>query len=471
MSSHPSPSRELLTETATRAIRYLESIHQRRVSPSPEALRHLSQLDSPLPQHGEDPLRTIRLLDEFGSPATVATNGGRFFGFVIGGALPATIAAHWLSDAWDQNAGLSVLSPLASYLENVVLRWLIELFRLPATSGGAFVTGAQMANFTALAAARHAVLAASGWNVEDDGLFGAPPVSVIVGAEVHVTVLKALALLGLGRSRIVSVPTDTQGRMQPHLLPKIQGPTIVCTQAGNVNTGSFDPIGPICDAAHQQNAWVHVDGAFGLWAATSPRTQHLTERSEEADSWAIDAHKWLNVPHDNAIAFVRHAPDLKAAMALTAAYLNSPDLNPPDSNQADQREPMQWGPESSRRARAVELWAALRHLGREGVAAIIERTCAHAQQFASVLQSHGYEILNDVVLNQVLVFFGASDVTTRIIQAIQADGTCWCGGTVWQGRPAMRISVSSWATTPSDVELSLAAILRIAAKERPADMC
>jgi len=306
-----------------------------------------------------------------------------------------------------------------------------------------------------LAAARHATLQTAGWNVEEDGLFGAPPIAVAVGEEAHVTVLKALALLGLGRSRIIRVPVDGQGRMRAEALPRFTGPAIVCVQAGNVNTGASDPIGAICQAAHRQGAWVHVDGAFGLWATAAPLRRHLLEGAEAADSWATDAHKWLNVPQDSGIAIVRDPMHLRAAMSITADYLNP----------GERREPMQYGPESSRRARAIEVWAALRYLGRRGVADLVERTCLHAGRFADGLRQAGYEILNDVVLNQVLVSFGNPGVTRRVIRKIQEDGTCWCGGTVWQGRTAMRISVSSWATTEGDVARSLEAILGIAARE------
>jgi glutamate/tyrosine decarboxylase-like PLP-dependent enzyme len=347
------------------------------------------------------------------------------------------------------------LSPVAAYLEEVSLGWLLNLFGFPQDSGGAFVTGAQMANFTCLAAARHAVLQREGWNVELDGLCGAPPVTVVVGDEVHVTVLKALAMLGVGKNRVTVVRTDEQGRIRPDALGSLKGPTIICTQAGNVNSGAFDPIDEICEVGREFGAWIHVDGAFGLWAAVSPERKYLAKGIQRADSWATDAHKWLNVPQDSGIALVRSPENLRAAMAISAHYLNP----------TDKREPMQWGPESSRRARGIEIWAALRSLGRDGLADLVERTCRHAQFFATGLSEAGFEILNDVVLNQVLVSFGDADRTHEIIRAVQADGTCWCGGTVWRGRTAMRISVASWATTDSDVERSLSVILRLALAE------
>jgi glutamate/tyrosine decarboxylase-like PLP-dependent enzyme len=443
----------LLTDAAGRAVRYLDTLNERSVAPSPEAIAGLKAFDEPLPDGPVDPLDTIRLLDEAGSPATTAMAGPRFFGFVIGGAIPVTVAANWLATAWDQNTGLHRPTPGTSHLEEVSLRWLLDILRLPRDAVGAFVTGATVANMSALAAARQVVLKCAGWNVEADGLFGAPPITVIAGAEVHPTVVKALGVIGLGRARIVKVPVDSQGRMRADRLPAISGPTIVCAQAGNVNTGAFDPIAEICRIAHDAGAWVHVDGAFGLWAAASPKLAYHVAGIELADSWATDAHKWLNVPYDCGLAFVRDPLALQAAMAVTAEYLPS---------ESDHRNPSDFTPELSRRARGVEVWAALRTLGRTGVADMIERNCAQARRFAEVLSAAGFEILNDVVLNQVLVSFGEPGKTKRVIEAIQRDGTCWAGVTVWQGRTAMRISVCSWATTDADVERSLSAMLRIA---------
>ncbi|HZG65137.1 MAG TPA: aminotransferase class V-fold PLP-dependent enzyme, partial [Herpetosiphonaceae bacterium] len=411
------------------------------------------------PDEPDDAEAVLRLLDEVGSPATTAMAGPRFFGFVIGGSLPVTLAANWLAGAWDQNSALYKPTPGTAFLEQIALRWLLDLLRLPKECAGAFVTGATMANCTALAAARHAVLARTGWNVEADGLFGAPPITVVVSEEAHPTLFKALGLLGLGRSRVVQVPVDDQGRMHSTALPGMRGPTIVCVQAGNVNTGAFDPFAAICAAAHDAGAWVHCDGAFGLWATAAPSYAYLTDGLHLADSWATDAHKWLNVPYDSGLAFVRDADALRAAMAVTAEYL--PTLGP-------QRNPADYTPELSRRARGVEIWAALRSLGRAGVTDLIERTCRHARWFADGFEAAGYQVLNDVVLNQVLVSFGDAEMTNRVIAAVQQDGTCWCGSTVWQGQTAMRVSVSSWATTGADVERSLAAINRIAAKCRAA---
>ena len=444
----------LLNEAAARAGRYLESLRTRSVSPTADALERLGALCGPLPERGEDPAQVLRLLDEVGSPATVGSAGGRYFGFVIGGALPAALAANWLAGAWDQNAAVEAMSPIAARLEETAVEWIREALGLPPGTRGAFVTGDTMANLSGLAAARHAVLEAAGWDVEARGLFGAPPVSVVVGEEVHVSVLKALALLGFGRDRVVRVPADEQGRLRADRFPELSGPSIVCAQAGNVNTGAFDPARELCERAHRSGAWVHFDAAFGLWARASPNRRRLAAGIEDADSWAIDAHKWLNVPYDSGAVFVRDGRHLRAAMAgAPAAYL-------PRSLEG---EPMEYVPEMSRRARGVEAWAALRSLGRSGLADLVDRCCRHAARMASLLRAGGYRILNEVDLNQVLVSFGNDDETRRVIAAVQRDGTCWCGGTVWHGTTAMRISVSSWATTDDDIDRSASAILRIAA--------
>jgi glutamate/tyrosine decarboxylase-like PLP-dependent enzyme len=443
----------LLTDASARAIRYLETLDARSVAPSAEAIARVREFDEPFPASPRGDAETLRLLDEIGSPATMAMAGRRFFGFVIGGSLPVTLAANWLAGAWDQNTGLYRPTPGTSHLEQVSLRWLLDVLHLPPQCGGAFVTGATVANLCGLAAARHAVLHRAGWNVEADGLFGAPAITVVISAEAHPSVTKSLGILGLGRNRVVKIPTDRQGRMLAERLPAISGPTIVCVQAGNVNTGAFDPIAEVCRRAQPAGAWVHVDGAFGLWAAAAPSHAHLGAGMGQADSWATDAHKWLNVPYDCGLAFVRDAHALQAAMAITAEYLPT---------QSENRNPGDFTPELSRRARGVEVWAALRSLGRSGVADLIERNCAQARRFAEKLSAAGFEILNDVVLNQVLVAFGDAEKTKRTIEAIQAEGTCWAGITVWQGRTAMRISVCSWATTDADVDRSVAAMIACA---------
>lgn len=442
----------LLSDVASRAARYLEELPERSVAPLPEAVARLAELGGPLPEEPSDPAALLGLLDEVGSPATVATAAGRYFGFVIGGSLPAALAANWLSGAWDQNASLQVMSPVAARCEEIVLEWFLDLLGLPGGCGAGFATGTTMANFTALAAARSALLERAGWNVEDDGLFGAPPIQVVVGDEVHVSVLKALTLLGMGRTRLTRVPADGQGRMRVDALPELNDRTLVCVQAGNVNTGAFDPAGEICRRAREAGAWVHIDGAFGLWAAVSPSLAPLLAGAEQADSWAVDCHKWLNVPYDSGVAIVREPAHLERAMSITAAYLA----------QGAQREPWRFTPESSRRARGVDLWAALRSLGRTGLRELVERNCAQARLFAERLSAAGFTVLNDVVLNQVLVSFGSAEQTARVIAAVQQEGTCWCGGTQWQGHTAMRISVSSWATTDEDVEKSAEAMIRVA---------
>ena len=446
--------RDLLESTAQHAIDYLETLDGRGVAPTPQALQNLSRLHEPFPETPTEPDDVVALLHEVGSPATLASAGGRFFGFVIGGSLPASLAANWLASAWDQNGGLIATSPIAAKLEAVAMTWLLDVLHLPAESGVGFVTCATAANFTALAAARHSVLQKVGWDVEAQGLFGAPPITVIVGDEVHVSVLKALTLLGLGRDRVIRVPVDGEGRMRADALPEMAGPTIVCIQAGNVNTGSFDPATEIIAKAHASGGWVHVDGAFGLWAAAAPDRAYLMEGFADADSWATDGHKWLNTPYDCGLVICRDPMDLKAAMSTSAAYLV----------QTENREPYQYTPDFSRRARGVEVWAALRSLGQSGVADLVERTCQYAARFAAGLSAVGYPVLNDVVINQVLVEFGDAKLTHAIITDLQADGTCWAGASVWQGHHVMRISVSSWATTENDVERSLEAIIRVAAK-------
>ena len=443
----------LLEDAARRSARYLGGLASRPVPPDPAAVHALTAFDESLNEEPRNAAGVLAELDERVSAATTSTAGPRFFGYVIGGTLPAALAANWLAGAWDQNASLESIAPGVARLEAVALAWLVDVLGLPVQAQGSFVTGATMANFTALAAARHAVLAQVGWDVANDGLSGAPPVTVIVGEEAHPTLLKSLALLGFGRRRVLRVPVDRQGRMRADRLPRLAGPTILCLQAGNINTGAFDPFAAICPAAREAGAWVHVDGAFGLWARASRQLAPLCAGLEGADSWATDAHKWLNVPYDSGLAFVREPGALPAAMAISADYLPA---------SGTQRSPADFTPELSRRARGVEIWATLRALGRRGLEELFERNCRQARRFADGLAAAGFEILNDVVLNQVLVSFGPADATQRVIEAVQADGTCWCGGTTWQGRAAMRISVCSWATTDDDVERSLAAILAAA---------
>ena len=443
--------RDALNDAAQRAIHYLESLAERPIAPDPTSLERLAALDTPLPDKPSDARDTIAALDSH-QDGVMAMGSPRFFGFVIGGALPVTIAANWLATAWDQNAAYMATTPTVARVEEIALRWLVDLLGLPGGTGAGFVTGATVANFTCLLAARHAILQHAGWDVEADGMFGAPPVSVIIGGEGHPTVFKSLGMAGFGRNRVTRIPVDDQGRMRADALPDIAGPTIVILQAGNVNTGAFDPFERIIPWAHTAGAWVHVDGAFGLWANAAPSLRRLMRGAEQADSWATDAHKYLNTPYDSGLAFVREPETLRAALAITAAYL------PPNTR----RDPSDFTPELSRRARGVEVWAALRTLGREGVAEMVERACRCARHFAEAMRAAGYPPLHDVVFNQALFEFGSDEATRRIIDAIQHDGTCWCGVTVWQGRTAMRVSVSNWATTEADIDRSVAAIVRIA---------
>jgi len=444
----------LLKRAARDAMDYLEGEDARGVAPTPQAIAALNALRGPLPPGPTSAEAVLHLLHEYGSPATIAKTGGRNFGFVNGGCLPAALAASWLVSAWDQNAAFFVQSPTAITLEEIALGWVVDLLGLPAGTGGAVVTGATMANFSALAAARHTLLKRAGWDVEADGLFGAPPITVVVSEEAHASVFKALGMLGLGRKRVIRVPVDAQGRMRADALPALDEHSILCLQAGNVNTGSFDPAAKMIPIARAAGAWIHVDGAFGLWAATSREYRKHTKGFEQADSWATDAHKWPNIGYDCGLALVRDPETLRAAMSMDASYLV----------QGEHREPSYYNPELSRRARGVELWAGLRSLGRSGMAEIVERTSSHALRFAAGLRAAGYQVLNDVVINQVLVSFGSPERTLRTIERIQQDGTCWCGSTVWQGQTAMRISVASWATSNEDVDRSLAAMLKAAAE-------
>jgi glutamate/tyrosine decarboxylase-like PLP-dependent enzyme len=443
-----------LFEHALRAaLDYMNTVDQRPVAPGREQIAALDQLCGPVPEGSTDADAVLSMLEGVASPATIANGGGRYFGFVNGGSVPAAMAAAWMVAAWDQNAAMHMQSPAAVTLEETALEWVRTLLGLPEGTGGAVVTGATMANFCGLAAARHALLERAGWDVENDGLFGAPEITVVVGEEAHSSVIKALGMLGLGRKRVLRVPVDGQGRMRADALPHLDSRTILCLQAGNVNTGAFDPAAAICPEARAAGAWIHVDGAFGLWAATSPQYAHLTRGYELADSWATDAHKWPNVGYDCGIALLREPSALRGAMEVSAAYLHQGE---------EVREPSHYNPELSRRARGVELWAGLKSLGRSGMAGIVERTSRHAQRFAEGLRAAGYQVLNDVVINQVLVDFGSAEKTLATVAAVQEEGTCWCGSTVWQGKTAMRISVSSWVTTDEDVERSLAAIIAAA---------
>jgi len=443
---------DLLQDAASRAFAYLNGLDERSVAPTDEALLAMSGFSSVWPKEGLEATEVLATLDQLGSPATIASAGPRYFGFVTGGSLPVALAANWLAGAWDQNAFSSQSSPLGAELEVVCLDWLRRIFGLPDDAGGALVTGATMANFTGLAAARHAVLERSGWDVEQDGLFGAPPISILVGGEGHAALLKAVRMLGLGEGRVQALDVDDQGAIKPDALPEIQGPTILCLQAGNVNSGALDPAKTLIPLARAQDAWVHVDGAFGIWAKASPARAYLAEGFELADSLAVDGHKWLNVPYDSGITLVRDAATLRSAMSVKAAYLPGDNV----------REPYDYTPECSRRLRAAEIWAALACLGRDGLAELVETCCRHATMMAEGLIESGFEVLNEVNLNQVMVSFGDANRTRQIITALHQDGTAWCGGTEWHGRAAMRISFSSHATRDDDVHRTLEAIIRLA---------
>jgi len=448
----------LLEDALTYATRYLDSLPSRHVGAraTREDLRRA--LAVPLRDDGEAADDVLRSLVDGAEPGIIGTAGPRYFGFVIGGSLPVALAADWMTSAWDQNAGIFVTSPANSVCEEVAREWLLDLFDLPRTAGLGLVTGGQMANFTCLAAARHAVLRRVGWNVEESGLPGAPRVNIVAGSEAHITIYAALRLLGFGTKCVVTVPTDEQGRMRAdalrETLASLSGPTIVCSQAGNVNSGAVDPLREIAAIVHERDAWLHVDGAFALWGRASAR-RALLDGADLADSWAVDSHKWLNVPYDNGIAIVRDAAAHRAAMTTTAEYL--------EQSTGDERDPFDFTPEFSRRARGFAVYAALRHLGRNGIARMIDSACDRAEQFAELLRRDPrVRILNDVVLNQVLVRFRDDDAATReAIVRIQRDGTCWMAGTTWHGMAAMRISVSNWSTTAEDVERSVEAILRL----------
>jgi glutamate/tyrosine decarboxylase-like PLP-dependent enzyme len=443
--------RALLNRAAELAAEHLDGVDERHAGARADVAGLRGAFGGPLPEEGVDPARVIEQLARDAAPGLVASPGPRYFGFVTGGALPAALATDWLVSAWDQNAFSPVASPAAAVVEEVVAGWLLEVLRLPGGASVGLTTGAQMANVVGLAAARHALLAREGWEVEELGVSGAPALRVVVGEEAHVTVWRALRLLGFGRAAVDVVRADSQGRMDASALAAaLDGPAIVCAQAGNVNSGAFDPLVDIVAAAREHGAWVHVDGAFGLWAAASPTYLHLVRGAADADSWATDGHKWLNVPYDCGVVAVRDPAHHRAAMGMTAAYLVA----------GEGRWNSDFAPEASRRARGFTVYAALRSLGRRGVSDLVDRCCALARRLADRLRDEpGVEVLNDVVLNQVLLRFGDDDaVTEAVVARVQADGTCWLGGTQWKGRAAARVSVSNWSTTSDDVDRSADAI-------------
>ncbi len=446
--------RDLLRRTAELAADHLDTLDTRPVYPQVTVDELRARIDVPLPDGPTDAAEVLEELAAALEPGVVASQSGRYFGFVVGASLPAALAADWLVSTWDQNLGLLALGPSALVAENTAGAWTKELLGIPADASFAFVTGCQTAHFTCLAAARQHVLAEAGWDVNEQGLAGSPPITVLAGAKRHSTIDRALRYLGIGRAQIRVLDALPDGRLDPAALERAlgetSGPTIVCAQAGEVNTGVFDDLDAVADAVEGTAAWLHVDGAFGLWAAAAPSLRHLLAGSQRADSWATDAHKWLNVPYDCGIAFCAHPDPHRESMTAHAAYY----VRDPDAI----REPIDWTPEHSRRARAIPVYAALRQLGRSGVADLVERSCARARRFAAAIaELPGCEVLNEVVLNQVLFRFADDDATTRVLASVQASGEAWMSGTEWDGRPAIRLSVSSWRTTERDVDRAVAA--------------
>lgn len=449
---------DLLDLARDHAAAFLRDLPDRHVGPRATREELVAALKVPLSNDGEDPAAVIDAMVRGVDRGLIAEAGPRYFGFVIGGSLPVALAADWLTSVWDQNAGIYVTSPAASVIEDIAREWLLELFDLPRTASVGFVTGGQMANFTALAAARHGVLRRVGWNVEENGLAGAPPVHLVVSAASHITIHSSMRMLGFGTRALVKVDADEQGRMRADSLRQtlrtIDGPVIVCAQAGNVNSGAVDPLRELAAIAHERDAWLHVDGAFGLWGRATETKRALLDGCELADSWANDAHKWLNVPYDSGIVIVRDSASHRASMTVSAEYL--------EQTSGVERDNFDWVPEFSRRARGFPIYAAIRALGCRGIARLVDDCCDRARQFAEILSRDArVAILNDVVLNQVLVRFHDDDDSTRdVITRVQREGTCWLAGTTWQGKAAMRISVSNWSTTAEDVERSCAAIVR-----------
>lgn len=441
--------RDLFEQAKSYAYDYMDNVFERAVFPTDDSINHLDIFDEPLPKKPCDPSEILRLLHEYGSPATIAQTGARYFGFVNGGAIPTAVAAKWLSDVWDQNSALYVMSPIVSQLEKVCENWLISLLGLPTQTVAGFVSGTSVATICGLATARNEILNHLDWDVNVKGLFSAPKIRVVLGEHAHSSVIKGLSLLGFGEEQIVQVPADDQGRLIVDLMPELDDKTIVIVQAGNVNSGAFDPIDKICDHAIQAGAWVHVDGAFGLWSAASNRKKYLIQGIEKANSWSVDAHKTLNAPYDCGIILCKNREAFAAAMQAKGSYIQY----------SQKRDGMLYTPEMSRRARAVELWATLKSLGKRGIANLVDGLCDHALQFAKELRKQKFNILNDVVFNQVLVSCDTPEQTNATLANIQKSGECWCGGAVWDKEPAIRISLCSWATTTVDINRSVTAFV------------
>lgn len=441
--------KSLFEEAKKYAYEYIDTIDEKRVFPSNEAIENLDKFNEPIPESPSNASDILKMLHTYGSSAAIPQTGGRYFGFVNGGAIPVSLAAKWLSDVWDQNSALYVISPIASKLEEICEGWLVDLFGLPQGTCAGFVSGSSTAIFCGLAAARNELLKRAGWNVNEKGLFGAPNIRVVLGEQAHSSVFKALALLGLGNERLEKVEVDAQGRMKIEKLPPLDSRTLVILQAGNVNTGSFDPIDQICNMANEANAWVHIDGAFGLWAAASSKSD-LTKGMEKADSWSADAHKTLNSPYDCGIILCKSKEAMVSTLQASGSYIQY----------SGNRDGMLYTPEMSRRARAVELWSALKFLGRQGLKELVDGLCRHAVQLSEKLKAGGFQIMNEVVFNQVLVACDTDEKTIRTLKNIQASGECWCGGATWFGRPVIRISVCSWATTEEDIDRTVKAFVK-----------
>jgi glutamate/tyrosine decarboxylase-like PLP-dependent enzyme len=446
----PASFLSLLDQARQFAGEYIDSLEQRPVFPAEASLQAMNKLDGPLPETSDDPAAVLKQLHEIGSHAVVTQTAGRYFGFVNGGMLPIGLAAKWLGDVWDQNTAHYVMSPIASRLEEICERWIVSLLGLPAQTAAGFVSGTTIANFAGLCAGRNELLRRCGWDVARNGLYGAPRIRVIVGADAHAAVYKSISMLGLGSDNVEIVPSDDQGRMRPDQMPNLVEGALVIAQVGNVNSGAIDPVGAICERAHAAGSWVHVDGAFGLWARVLPAMQELCDGIEKADSWSVDAHKTLNVPYDSGMILCRHREALMSAFKASASYFQW----------SDHRDGMNFRPSMSSRARVIELWAVLKTLGREGVQRLVEQLCEHAREFARLLSTEGFQIHNEVIFNQVLVSCGDDGLTNATLENIQRSGECWCGGSTWHGKAVIRISVCDWATTSKEIERSVRAFVQ-----------
>lgn len=443
-------NKELFEMAKSYAYAYMGKINDRPVFPSVKSIQQLSVFDEPLPEKSGNPDEILNLLHKYGSPSTVAQTGGRYFGFVNGNSIPIALATKWLSDIWDQNCALYVMSPIVSHLEAICEKWLKELFKLPSGTVAGLVSATSTATMCGIAAGRNEILRRQDWDINLKGLFGAPPIRIVIGEQAHATVIKALSLLGFGEEQIERVPVDSQGRMDADKLPLLDERTIVILQAGNVKSGSFDPFVKIGNQANNAGSWIHIDGAFGLWAAASSEKKFLTKGIEKADSWSVDAHKTLNAPYDCGIILCKNSEALTMAMQASGSYIRY----------SEKRDGMFFTHEMSRRARAIELWVTLKYLGRSGVEEIVDGLCDRAQQFQEQLSSAGFNILNEVVFNQILVSCDTAEETNETLKNIQESGECWCGGSKWNGEPVIRISVCSWATTAKDIDRSVAAFIK-----------